>query len=717
MGAMRLRRLQLCLAALGLFYGVRSHALSQGGVSCTGTWNGSIQAFGTPLDITVRLVDADVLSGTIDIPSQNARELKLTDFSRTGPELSFSIAGVPGNATFIGVLSESGDSIAGDFVQNGATYPFALARYSEIAIRAKEDSLAASLEWIRSRIGEAIESMHAPGVAVAIVMDGKIVMQEGFGMCDLQTREPVTASTIFMIGSASKAFTATLLGTIVDSGLLEWNDVVSERLSGFRLYDNYATLHLTVNDLLSHVSGLPRTDLVWYSSTKTRRELLAAMKYLQPSAELREKFQYQNLMFMSAGILAEELLGRPWEELLRDRILRPLGMSSTTSSLADLMAAPDRATGYKAGPEGDSITITPTPYRNIDAIGPAGSVNSNAHDLARWLLFNLGNGTISDTLNVIQKSTLEYLHTPRVVVNGNASSESGSVFTLYALGWMATAYRGDLLIEHGGNIDGFSSLVSFLPGRNIGVAVLTNIDGSALPNAVSRIVIDRLTHAPTKDWIGQAVRQTAQVRSIIESRDGDGPTAIQVHGTSPSHEFSEYAGTYTHPAYGELDLDVEGGALRLRSRTSEALAGRLEHFHYDYFRISGNDNLSGLFVAFQTGKTGRIESLTIPLEPLVDPVRFVRIPSHSMATAEGLSPYAGAYELAGLAIEFSIEGNHLVMTIPGQNAYRLQPVFDDEFRIHGEDGYSVRFTITDGRATDAILIQPDGVYRATRKEE
>ncbi len=710
-------RLFIC-RMLVLTFGVFGTVAAQEAATIEGVWKGTIDIPGSPLEIEATFTGQTILSGTIDIPAQRAKDLKLINCSIDGARVRFTIDGIPGSPTFDGTLNTAGDSIAGDFKQGGATFPFLLSRSTAAVRKAEQDSLLAALEWMRERINKALTDLNVPGAAVAVVRDGKVLMAEGFGVRNTDDRRPVDGETMFMIGSSTKAFTATLIGTLVDEGKLKWDGIVSEYLPDFRLQDDYATRHLSVEDLLSHVSGLPRHDLVWYSSSRSRGEILKTLRYLQPSAELHERWQYQNLMFMSAGLLAQQVEGRTWEELLRARIFKPLRMDSTTTSLTELTSSSNLAVGYRTRDEKGSSVVTAIPYRNIDAIGPAGSINSNAVDMAKWLLFNLGDGRVDDSIVVVQRSTLDRIHRPRVVISGRSSKETESIFNLYALGWMASAYRGELLVEHGGNIDGFSALVSFLPDRNIGVVALTNMNGSPLPTVISRTVIDKLLGAPEKDWIGPAVKQASELSAIMDERSGRGAQAIRTEGTHPSHQLEAYAGTYMNPAYGIVEVTVADKGLHLRSTTHEALTATLQHFHYDYFAsVSQEEDVEGMIVEFRTGKSGGVEALLAPLEPQVDPIQFDRVAPAAMLTREGLARYEGEYELAGIVITMRVEGTTLMMVVPGQPPYRLEPRLDDEFAIADEKAYRVKFIITKGKSVAAVLVQPDGVYRAIRKEE
>lgn len=682
-------------------------------VSLSGRWNGSIATPGSVLQVIVHLDDS-CSSGTIDIPAQNARGLKLVRIKSTGTTIDFSIDGIPGDPTFHGNVSPGGDTISGDFVQGGATMPFTLARKGLRDVERDQDSLTARLRDIRAAVTDAMTRLKAPGVAVAIVVDDSVVMAEGFGVADMQTGRAVTPSTLFMIGSSTKAFTATLVALLVDDGRLDWDDKVVEHLHDFRLYDSYATEHIAVIDLLTHVSGLPRHDALWYGSGLSRRDLYDRLRYLEPSADLREKWQYQNLMFMTAGILVERSLGDSWENVLRKRIFEPLDMRGSGATLAEMEASADHAVGYVMKRKEEELKTEVIPYRNIDDVGPAGSIVSNARDMAAWLRFNLGDGRVEGK-RFVSAATLQTLHAPRVVVDGAGSSETETLFSLYAPGWSVAAYRGERLVEHGGNIDGFTAMVSMLPDRRLGVVVLTNVNGSSLPMALSRVIFDRFINAATKDWVASAEQMASRTREIIESRTVTGFAAVRVPDTEPSHALKDYVGSYNHSAYGTIEVSLVNGTLHIRNNL---LQGELLHYHYEFFSIGTDlEEASGMLVEFKTGTGGRIESLEIPLEPSVAPISFDRAASAWMSTPEGLGRYAGTFELSGYSITFHVDSTSLVMSIAGDRTYRLEPAYDDEFRLKGVGGYSVRFIMEDGAAVAAVLIQPDGMYRATRKDD
>jgi CubicO group peptidase (beta-lactamase class C family) len=289
-------------------------------------------------------------------------------------QVSFVISGVPGDPTFKGTLSEDGTKITGDFTQNKQTFPFTLSREASPVIKAKD--AIADFDTI---VEKGLKSLNNPGVAVAIVKDDEVIFAKGFGYRDVENKTPMTADTLLAIGSASKAFTTFTMGTLVDEGKLEWNTPVREYIPWFRLYDPFATERLTPRDLVTHRSGLPRHDAMWYNNyTASREEFVRRLAYLKPSADLRERFQYNNLMFLTAGYLIEVLTEKTWEDAVRARVLAPLEMKRTNFSVVDSQKDTDHALPYREHKD----KIEKIPFRDITNIGPAGSINSSVNEMS-----------------------------------------------------------------------------------------------------------------------------------------------------------------------------------------------------------------------------------------------------------------------------------------------------------------------------------------------
>ncbi|MCU0224601.1 MAG: serine hydrolase [Acidobacteria bacterium] len=674
-----------------------------------GHWEGAIQIPGQELGVIVDLApDQDgAWTGEIDIPLQGAKDLALADVTVQGNEVGFSIAGIPGTPTFQGTLSADGQSIAGQFVQAGANFPFKLVRKGDAALagrKSPEELLAGFDAFVEAQMKE----WKVPGVAVAIVKDGRVVLERGYGQRDTKAGLPVDANTLFAIGSSTKAFTALGLAILVDEGKLEWDKPVVNYLPDFQLQDETATKLMTPRDLTTHRSGLPRHDLMWYGSGFTREEMYGRLQYLQPSASVRNRFQYQNLMYMTAGILAGKLSGASWETFTRERILVPLGMESTVFSVPDAAKTGNVSKPYEVKKETEELAEMA--YRDIQALGPAGTIFSSVHDMAQWLKFQLGDGTLDGTA-IVSATQLAETHKPQMV------GETPFVFAekpivLYGLGWFVQPYRGHARIHHGGNIDGFSAMVSLMPEEGAGAVILTNLNGTPLSMILADAIHDRFLELEPIDWSARFKARREQGKAM-EKESVKAQAGERRAGTRPSHPLADYAAEYEHPAYGVLTITASGRPEAL-AMSYNGFKPLLEHWHYDVFRVTDSE-LKGALIAFGGNLKGDIETVTVPLETSVDPIVFTRKPPASMNEAAFLDRFVGEYSLGPQTITVARRGSALVASIPGQPTYELVPYKGTEFNLKGMKGFSVRFVEKDGKATGATFIQPDGVYEAKRK--
>src|ERR1051325_4613052 len=284
---------------------------------------------------------------------------------------------------------------------------------------------------------EALKDWNVPGLAVAVVLKDHIVYAKGFGFRDREKKLPVTTNTLFAIGSTTKAMTTFLIGILVDEGKVDWDKPVRRYLPEFRLYDPQASEAITPRDLVTHRSGLPRHDMVWYNNTNlTRRELVQRLAYLEPSEGFRAKFQYNNLMYATAGYLVEQITGKSWEQNVRQRIFEPLGMQRSNFSVHDSQSDSDFALPYEEKRE----KVKRMAFRNIDVMGPAGSVNSSITEMSQWLMLNLNKGKFGDR-QLISPATLADIHSPHMTTGASVYRPEISQ-AAYGLGWMVDTYRG-----------------------------------------------------------------------------------------------------------------------------------------------------------------------------------------------------------------------------------------------------------------------------------
>jgi len=481
------------------------------------------------------------------------------------------------------------------------------------------------LSELHDGFSKILEEWQIPGLAVAVVRGGQVIFCQGYGYRDVEAKLKVTPHTRFAIGSTTKAFTTMAMAMLVDDGLLAWDTPVRYYLPSFKLYDPFATERITPRDLVTHCSGLPRHDNLWVFSTGTRADLVQRLQYLEPTWDLRAVYQYSNLMFMTAGYLVEQLSGCRWEEFVETRILSALGMASSSPGLTNQPGFPDFALPYQ---QVDGA-IRRIPFFAKDAIGPAGSMCSTANDLTRWLLLHLGWGERNGQALVSQEN-LRQMHTAQMVIRDAGQlppderldeiiDEFGA--SSYGLGWRITPYRRHTLIHHGGHIDGFSAMISFMPNEDLGVAVLTNGHETRFPYVVTLSVYDRLLDLAPIDW-NERVKAVVSAQAAAADRSSAEQATSRKPDTRPSHaSLEDYAGDFEHPAYGTVSVIAHDGQLTARYGGQEL---PLDHYHYDVFALTVGPEQTTLPVSFFGDVKGNISQLSIPLEPVVKDIVFAR---------------------------------------------------------------------------------------------
>ena len=442
------------------------------------------------------------------------------------------------------------------------------------------DDLAKRLAAIEEKVEKRRIELGIPGMSLAIVKDGKVIYSKGLGMKDFENKIPVTENTQFAIGSATKAFTALSVLMSQDDGKLSLDDSPKKYLSYFKMKDAETDKNITVRDLLSHSSGLSRMDLAMITGKLNRMELIQVAGEAKPIAKLREKFGYQNVMFAAAGEIVAAVQKQSWEKFVPERIFAPLGMTNSTISLVEMQKAKDYSLGYEYN--FDTKATKKLPFRAIDEVAPAGSINSSAKDMSEWLKFVLSKGEVNGKRLVSEKGFEEWLK-PQTKITSNGKFN-------YGLGWFLQEWNGMKVVQHGGNIDGFNSMVAMIPEKNIGFVMLTNVSGSSLGKELMPIV-----------W-----------EEILNDKKTD---------------------------------------------------------------------------------------------------ETVKLPRQAM------EKFVGKYrlEVANVDIEVKIEGENLVMLVPGQPTYILQRTGEREFKpVGAPDGFAVKFTPAQGDATEMFLQQPQGNYTLPR---
>jgi CubicO group peptidase (beta-lactamase class C family) len=461
-------------------------------------------------------------------------------------------------------------------------------------------------------IEQARVDWRVPGLAVAVVKDGRVVMAKGYGVRTLGGADLVDERTLFAIASNTKAFTAATLAMLVDEERLSWDDAVRKHLPYFELADPLASREMRVRDLLSHRSGLGTFsgDLVWYGTRYSADEVVRRARFLEPAGSFRARYGYSNVMYIAAGQVVEAVAGEPWTAVVRRRILEPLGMRDTLVSVRDLDGRTNVATPH--GPaSGDLRTF---PWQGWDSAAAAGGLISTVRDLSRWMLLQLSRGSL-DGRTYFSDTASRAMWTPHVsfTIDKAAAERTPSThFRGYGLGWTLRDYAGRLVADHGGGYDGMFSKLALVPDEQLGVVVLTNSMTGIADALVSR-TIDTFLGLPDRDWSREGLERA---RWSAERRADEMATRekARLAGTRPSLPLGRYAGRYGGDLYGEVGVTIEGDTLVLRLEPSPDLVADLTHWHHDTFQIHWRTPSSWFgtgWAQFVTDPHGRIVELKL----------------------------------------------------------------------------------------------------------
>lgn len=479
----------------------------------------------------------------------------------------------------------------------------------------KPDIKNLSLAEIDEFITEIMKEWKVPGLSIAVVKDDSVIMLKGYGLRDIKKKLPVTPQTLFGIASCSKAFTCTDLGILVDKEKLTFGKLVKDVIPEFSLSDSYATEHITIRDLVTHQSGFARHDRLWYMSPFSRSEILHRMRFLEMNRNLHQSYQYNNLMYVVAGVAIQKTSDMTWEEFTKKNILEPLSMNNTFFSINDLKKSDNHALPY--GEFKDQVDIIP--YCDLDAAGPCGSINSNAEDMAKWLTMNMNNGKYKDK-QIISEKSLKEIHSPQMISSKSIDNEE-LYYSLYGMGWGINQYRNNLMISHTGSIDGYASLVTFLPNEKFGLVILTNLESNGIHRTISYYMFDKYLDLEPVKW-NERAREREQKSKESELLRKKREDSIQVKNTKPSKELASYTGEYENLAYGKVTVKLEKGQLRLYYNS---YFYRLEHYHYDIFTAIIEEWDDYKKIKFDINKNGNVEALFIPFEYSVKDIPFKKL--------------------------------------------------------------------------------------------
>ncbi len=476
------------------------------------------------------------------------------------------------------------------------------------------------------------DTFETPGMAIAISERGKPPVLRTYGVRRMGEAAKVDEQTMFSMGSTTKAFTSALLAMLVDEGKLSWDSKVVDLLPGFRMYDPYTSSEMTVRDLLVHRSGLGlgAGDLMFVpETTLTRAQIVEKLRYIKPATSFRSGYAYDNLLYVVAGRVIEEICKDSWENVVRQRILAPLQMEHTMTSSTTPPGANKGWPHARVSTElrGAGPMSPLTGQMSFDNSAPAGSLNASIADVARWLELQLGRGLDPRTnVRLFSEAQSREMWTSQTLIpvaqNPKPLELAQANFRAYALGWGYSDYRGQPVISHGGGVLGSVAQVVIVPGKDVAFAILTNSEETAALAAIQNRLLDHYLGLSSPDWIGafHGVLQgrIAEARKVLAAASATTP---EHSGKGPSLSLDKYAGRYRDDWYGHVTIEQGVDGLSIRFEHTPAFTGKLEHVRYDTFRTRWKDRTmtEDAYVTFSLQSDGSIGQMTMKaISPLAD---------------------------------------------------------------------------------------------------
>lgn len=491
-------------------------------------------------------------------------------------------------------------------------------------VQAQAPTFKKQLPKVDQYMQQLMTDWEVAGSAVAIMYKDKVIFSKGYGYRDVANKLPVTTKTLFGIASNTKLFTAMTTAMLHVDKKLDLDKPVRTYMPELHFATGELDEKLTLRDMLSHRSGVPRWDGVWSGSGYSLQEILDRLQYMTPTLGFREGYLYNNNMYATAGAVAAKVNGTTWEQLVQSRIFDPLEMKLSTFSFEEAGKRGEFAKDYLVG-RVDKKLKEYGPDSHCDCWAPAAAIVSNVEDLSNWIVAQINGGKFKGK-NVIQPEAIAETMKPNNIASRELTYDE-VFYGMYGLGRQTTDYKGHVYVSHGGVISGYRSTIAVLPKDSIGIIVLTNTaQGSPMASAAAFGITDRLLQLEESPWTTK-IKVENKKREDKTWRELDSLKSLQVKDTKPSHPLADYVGSYEHKAYDKIEILLEGDHLRMKHRIWNE---KLDHFHYDQFwstehpDFTLNYSLRVYKLHFSTNEAGKIDKLITKVGG--DPeIEFVRV--------------------------------------------------------------------------------------------
>lgn len=474
-------------------------------------------------------------------------------------------------------------------------------------------------------VEQAMKAFDVPGIAVAVVKDGKVIHSKGYGVRSVNTGQKVDENTLFAIASNTKAFTAAALGILVDDGKLKWDDKVTDYVPEFRLYNSYVTEDFIIKDLLTHRSGmgLGAGDLmIWPGNPDfTKDDVIHNLRYLRQTSSFRTKYDYDNLLYIVAGEVVAKISGISWEQFVESRIMEPLGMTKSAASINRLK---DRSNIIDAHvPVNGKLEVVPK--HTGDLHNPVGGIMSSVADMSKWIIMQMNNGKYGENLEkqIFSDNVHEEMWTPQTIIPVRSRNVYNTHFAAYGLGWRLSDEKGYKVVGHTGSLQGIVTQVTLIPEIKLGIIVFTNQQSDAAFSAITNTIKDSYYGLTGNDWITEYKNRatkgqedaTAVTESVWKKIDA------QMNSTRVIPDLTPFTGTFTDIWFGDVTVSLKDGKLRFYAVKSPKLSGEMIFYKGNTFVVKWDDRTldADAFAVFSLDREGMPARMTMEaISPLTD---------------------------------------------------------------------------------------------------